>query len=166
MRREAVGVEGCLDGRPFAFLGPVPVWIVFALLAALVSAVVVTLSKAGIKNVPSSLAFAIQSVLIIIVAWAAVWWQGVGPELGKIDRKSWGFLIAAGILTGVSSLLTFKALSLGNASRTSPLDKVSLVFGIALAAIFLKEKLNWQIIVGAVLMAGGAVFIALSEPAD
>lgn len=35
-------------------------WIVFALLAALAAAVVTTLSKVGIKNVDSSLAFAIQ----------------------------------------------------------------------------------------------------------
>ena len=44
-------------------------WIVFSLLAAVSAAVVVTLSKAGIKNVDSSLAFAIQSVLILVVAW-------------------------------------------------------------------------------------------------
>lgn len=139
-------------------------WAVFALLAAVVTAVVVTLSKAGIKNVPPSLAFAIQSVLIIAVAWGAVWWQGVGQELARIDRKSWGFLIAAGILTGVSSLLSFKALSLGDASRASPLDKVSLVFAIALAAIFLKEKISWPVVVGAVLMVSGALFIAFAKP--
>ena len=139
-------------------------WVVFALLAALVTAVVVTLSKAGIKNVPPALAFAIQSVLIIAVAWATVLWQGLLPEIGKVDRKSWGFLVAAGVLTGVSSLLSFKALSLGDASRASPLDKVSLVFAIVLAAIFLKEKLSWPVVVGAVLMVSGALFIAFAKP--
>ncbi len=47
-------------------------WIVFALLAAITAGAVVTLSKAGIKNVDSSLAFAIQSVLIVLVAWSVV----------------------------------------------------------------------------------------------
>jgi transporter family protein len=35
---------------------------------------------------------------------------------------------------------------------------------VTLAVIFLKEKLNWQVVAGAALMAGGAVVIALSEP--
>ncbi|WP_375415876.1 EamA family transporter [uncultured Hymenobacter sp.] len=140
-------------------------WIFFALLAALVSAVVVILSKAGLRNVPPSLAFAIQSVLILIVAWSTVLWQKLLPELGKIERRSWLFLLAAGVLTGVSSLLSFRALSLGNASRVSPLTNVALVFSVTLAAIFLKEKLTWQIILGAVMMGSGALLIAFTKPA-
>ncbi|KAA9353877.1 MULTISPECIES: EamA family transporter [Larkinella] len=138
-------------------------WIVFSLLAALASAVVVTLSKAGIKQVDSSLAFAIQSVCILLVSWGVVIGQGNLPDVSRIERRVWIYLIAAGIITCVSSLLTFRALKLGDASRTSPLDKISLVFTIILAVIFLKEKINWQVIAGAVLMAGGAVLIALSK---
>lgn len=133
-------------------------------MAALTTAVVVTLSKAGIKNVPSALAFAIQSVLIIAVAWGTVAWQGLWPEIGRIERKSWLVLVAAGVLTGASSLLSFKALSLGDASRVSPLTNVALVFSVTLAAIFLKEKLTWQVVSGAALMASGAILIALSAP--
>ncbi len=136
-------------------------WILYALLAALAAAVVVTLSKAGIRNVPSSLAFAIQSVLILVVAWGTVLWQGVGPELARLERRSWLFLLA----TGVSSLLSFKALSLGNASRVSPLTNLALVFSVTLAAFFLKEKLTWQVMLGTALMASGALVIALAKPA-
>ena len=139
-------------------------WLVFALLAAVTAASVVTLSKAGIKNVPPSLAFSIQAVLIILVSWGTVLWEGLLPEIGKVDRKSWLFLIGAGVLTAASSLFSFRALSLGNASRVSPITSMSLVFAVVLAALFLKEKLTWQIIVGAALMAGGAILIAVGEP--
>ncbi|HEX8426618.1 EamA family transporter [Hymenobacter sp.] len=139
-------------------------WIVFSLLAALSAAVVVTLSKAGIKNVDSSLAFAIQSVLIVLVAWSVVAYQGNLPKVAAIDGHSWAFLIVAGVITCVSSLLSFRALSLGNASRVSPLDKVSLVFAIVLAAVFLKEKVSWQVMLGAGLMVVGAVVIAMAKP--
>ena len=144
---------------------PTCMWIVFALLAALVSALVVTLSKAGIKNVPPSLAFAVEAVLIVVVAWSTVLWQDLLPDIGKIERRSWLFLVAAGVLTGTSSLLSFKALSLGNASRVSPLTNVALVFSIALAAIFLKERITWQVLLGAALMASGALIIAFAKPA-
>ena len=139
-------------------------WVVFALLAAISAASVVTLSKSGIKNVPPSLAFAIQAVLIIVISWGTVLWEGLLPEIGKVDRKSWVFLVVAGVLTAASSLLSFRALSLGNASRVSPVTNVSLVFSVAPAALFLKRKLTWQVIVGAALMAGGAILIAMGEP--
>ena len=141
-------------------------WIVFALLAAIVSATVVTLSKAGVKNVPPSLAFAIQAVLIIVVSWGTVMWEGLLPEITKIDRKSWLFLLAAGVLTATSSLLTFRALSLGDASRVSPLTNTALVFSVLLAALFLKEKLSWQVLAGAGLMVAGAILIATTKPID
>ena len=134
------------------------------MLAAISAASVVTLSKSGIKNVPPSLAFAIQAVLIIVISWGTVLWEGLLLEIGKVDRKSWVFLVVAGVLTAASSLLSFRALSLGNASRVSPVTNVSLVFSVALAALFLKRKLTWQVIVGAALMAGGAILIAMGEP--
>ncbi len=136
-------------------------WIVLALFAALLAAVVVTLSKAGIRNVDSSLGFAIQSVLILIVSWSVVIWQGKLKDLSQVDTKAWVFLVLAGVLTCVSSLLTFAALKIGDASRVSPLERVSLVFAIILAVVFLKERLNWQLVVGALLMTGGAIIIAL-----
>ncbi|GGF24699.1 EamA family transporter [Hymenobacter cavernae] len=138
-------------------------WILFSLSAAFLAAVVITLSKAGIKNVDSSLAFAIQSVLILIVAWSVVIFQGHLPDVGRIERKAWIFLILAGVITCLSSLCSFHALKLGAASRTSALDKVSLVFSITLAVVFLKDKVNWQLIVGALLMAAGAVFVVYSD---
>ncbi|MBF9236279.1 EamA family transporter [Hymenobacter sp. BT683] len=141
-------------------------WVFFALLAAMVSASVVTLSKAGIKNVPPSLAFAVQAVLIILVAWGTVLWEGLLPDIGKIERRSWVFLIAAGVLTAASSLLSFRALSIGDASRVSPLTNVALVFSVVLAAVFLKEKLTWQVMLGAALMASGAIVIAMAKPSE
>ncbi|QMW06473.1 EamA family transporter [Spirosoma foliorum] len=138
-------------------------WIVFALSAALAAATVVTLSKAGIKHVDSSLAFAIQSVLIVVVSWTVVIAQGNLPDLARIERRVWIYLLIAGVLTCVSSLLSFRALKLGNASQVSPLTNFSLVFSIILAAVFLKEKLSWQVIAGAVMMAAGALTIALAK---
>jgi len=141
-------------------------WIVFALLAAVSSAVVVTLSKAAIKNVDSSLVFAVQSVLILVVSWGVVAWQGNLPDVMQIERRNWLYLVLAGIITCVSSLLAFYALKLGDASRVSPLERLSLVFAILFAVLFLKEQINWLVILGAVLMAIGAIVIAVAGPAS
>lgn len=138
-------------------------WVLFAMLAAVSAAIVTVLSKAGIKNVDSSLAFAIQSVLILIISWSVVWVQGNIPQVSSIDKKSWTFLIVAGVVTTLSSLFTFRALKLGDASQVNPIERVSLVFAIVLAAFFLKEKITGQVIIGAILMTAGAILIAFAK---
>ena len=90
-------------------------------------------------------------MLILIISSSVVIWQGNLPDVSRIDRRTWLFLILAGIITCVSSLLTFKALKIGDASRVSPQERVSLVFTIAFGAWFLKKRINWQIIAGAIL---------------
>jgi transporter family protein len=140
-------------------------WIVFALLAAFSAAVAITLSKAGLKNVDSSLAFALQSVLILIVAWSVVLVQKGYSGLATIDKRTWIYLGIAGVVTCLSSLFQFRALKLGEAALVSSLERLSLVFAILFAFFFLKEQINWKVIVGAALMIGGAVLIAFSRQA-
>lgn len=138
-------------------------WIVFALLAALAAGASVVLTKAGIKNLDSTLAFAVQSVIILLVAWATTIFQKNLSGISDIDKRTWFFLIGAGVATTLSSLFTFRALKLGDASLVSSLERLSLVFAIVFAVLFLKEKLSWQVVVGALLMIGGAVMIGLSQ---
>lgn len=83
-----------------------------------------------------------KSVLILLVSWSVVAWQGVLPDVTRIERKTWMYLVAAGVVTCISSLLSFRALKMGEASRTSSVERISLVFVIILAAVFLKEKLT------------------------
>ncbi len=143
-----------------------PMWILFALLAAVSAAVVTVLSKAGVKDLDSSLVFAIQAILIIIVSWGVVVVQGNTGQLKQIDGRTWIYIGVAGVVTAVSSLLTFKALKLGDASQVNPLERLSLIFAIVLAGVFLKEKITLQIIIGAVLMAAGAIVIAMAKKAS
>jgi transporter family protein len=139
-------------------------WITWALLAAVSAALVVVLTKAGLKNVDSSLAFAIQSIMILLITWSVVTYQGNFSDLKQIDTKGWILLILAGVATSLSTLFSFKALSMGPASYVTVVERLSLVFAIIMSIIFLKEKLTWQLAVGVTIMIGGAVLIALSDP--
>jgi bacterial/archaeal transporter family protein len=138
-------------------------WALYALLAALAAAVMATLTKAGLREVDSNVGLAVQSVLILLIAWGTVAFQGNLSELRELDGRSWTYLLLAGVVTGVSSLLLYRALKLGHASRVVPLDRLSLVFAILLGGVFLKEKVDWQVMVGGGLMAVGALIIALAH---
>jgi transporter family protein len=138
-------------------------WIVFALLAAATAGGAVVLTKVGLKDLDSSLAFALQSILILFTAWTVIAFQGNWKEIAPITGRIWFFIIAAGILTASSSLLSYKALKLGEASYVTALERLSLVFSVILAVIFLKDRLTWQSILGIILMLSGAVLVALTN---
>jgi len=140
-------------------------WIFWAVLAAIAAALVMVLTKAGLKSVDSSLAFAIQAIFILSITWGLVLFQGTARELRDIDMKSWVMLILAGIATTLSTLFSFKALSMGPASIVVTIERTSLVFTILLSVLFLKEKLTWQLVAGGSLILAGAILIALSETA-
>jgi len=136
-------------------------WLIYALLSAIFAALTAILAKIGVKDVNSNLATAIRTVVILLFAWGIVLYQGLHKHLPAISKYSLVFLILSGIATGMSWLFYFRALQLGNVSKVSPIDKLSLVFTIILAAIILKEKISFLILLGAILMSLGAVLIGL-----
>ena len=91
---------------------------------------------------------------------------GCGFQLGQrrfglSDRGQLGvLLVLSGLATGLSWLCYFRALQLGEASRVAPVDKLSVVIAIVLAAIFLHERLTWHQWVGGLLVFAGAVVLA------
>lgn len=138
-------------------------WIVYAILAAISAALVIVLTKAGLKNVDSNVAFAVQAVLIVAITWTVIAFQGSIVDLKKIEQKDWILLISAGVATTLSTIFSFKALSMGHASAVTTIERSSLVFAVILSIIFLKEKMTWQIVVGAALVLSGAILISLSK---
>jgi len=138
-------------------------WIIWAIGAAITAALVTVLTKAGLKNVDSSLAFALQSIFIVFITWSVVSWQGTFSNIKEIDSRAWVLLTCAGIATSLSTLFSFKALSMGPASYVTTIERSSLVIAIILSILFLKEKITWQLIVGGVLIISGAVLIAVSD---
>jgi transporter family protein len=64
------------------------------------------------------------------------------------------------VATGLSWLCYYRALQLAPASRVAPIDKLSVVFVVILAALFLRERLDWKVALGTALITAGAVIIA------
>lgn len=136
-------------------------WLAFALLSALFAALTAILAKIGVKNVDSNLATAIRTIVILIFAWGIVFFQRSQNSIANIPLTTSLFLVLSGITTGLSWLFYFRALQLGNASQVAPIDKLSLLLTVILAALILKEKLSFLILAGTLLMTIGAVLIIL-----
>ncbi|BBA07850.1 EamA-like transporter family protein [Streptococcus oralis SK255] len=136
-------------------------WFFFALLSAIFAALTSILAKIGIEGVPSNLATAIRTVVVILMAWAMVFLTNSQTEIVNISRKSWLFLILSGLATGASWLCYYKALQMGNATEVSAVDKFSLVITLVLAFFFLQDILTFKTIVGCILITIGTLVMIL-----
>ncbi len=136
-------------------------WFLWALLSAFFAGLTAILAKVGVENIDSNLATAIRTVVILVFAWSVALLTDRQP-LATIRGRTWIFLILSGLATGLSWLCYFRALQLGEASQVAPVDKLSVVIAIALAAIFLHERLTWHHYLGGLLIFTGAVVLALA----
>jgi transporter family protein len=137
-------------------------WLVWALLSAIFAAATALLAKLGVANVDPNLATAVRTTVVVVFAWIIALSLGTHNGLAHIERRSWIFLLASGVATGLSWLCYFRALSLGQASKVAPIDKLSVIFVIALAAPILGEAITARKILGGVLIAAGAIVLAFA----
>ena len=136
-------------------------WFVFAILSALFAALTSILAKVGIDGVNSNLATAIRTVVVVIMAWGMVFLTHAQSGLKEIGNKSWIFLILSGLATGASWLCYYKALQIGEASKVVPVDKLSVVFTLILAFVFLHEQFTAKSLIGCVLIGAGTLFMVI-----
>jgi transporter family protein len=130
-------------------------WIVFALLSAFFAALTSILAKIGIQNINSNMATAIRTVAVLIMSWAIVFITGKHNDILNIGHKNLLFLVLSGIASGLSWLCYYKALQTGEASKVIPIDKFSLVIGMILVFIILKETITVKTIIGGALITVG-----------
>ncbi|WP_010253902.1 EamA family transporter [Treponema primitia] len=136
-------------------------WILYALLSALFAALTSILAKIGIENINSNLAVAIRTVVVLILSWGIVFLTGKQQDLTNLGHKNLLFLVLSGIATGLSWLCYYRALQIGEASKVIPIDKFSVVIGMVLAFIILKETLTIKTIIGGVLITIGTFVLIL-----
>jgi bacterial/archaeal transporter family protein len=135
-------------------------WIAWALLSAFFAGITAVLAKIGVAGVDSNLATALRTTVVLLFTWGIASVTTPMASLRHFSNRTLLFLALSGIATGLSWLCYFRALQLGPASRVAPVDKLSVVFAIALSALVLGERLNWQHYVGGALIATGAMILA------
>ena len=131
--------------------------VIFALLSAIFAALTSILAKIGVENINSNFATAIRTIVVLIFSWGIVFVTGKQNDIVNIGHKSLLFLILSGIATGLSWLCYYRALQIGEASKVIPIDKSSVVIGIVLAFIILKETITIKSIIGGALITIGVL---------
>ena len=136
-------------------------WILFAFLSSIFAALTSILAKLGMEGIDSNLGTAIRTVVVLIMAWGIVLITGKHHGIENITTKGWTFLILSGLATGASWLCYYRALQIGDASKVVPIDKLSVVITLVLAAVILHEPFTFKSILGCILIATGTLLMVL-----
>ena len=139
-------------------------WWIYALLSSVTAALVAIFGKMGLQGVDSTLATALRSIIMAVFMVLAALSLGKfsGFTLASLSGRAWLFIALAGIAGALSWLFYFMALKMGLVNKVVVIDRLSLVFVVILSAMFLGESFTWKVALGAALMVGGALVIALA----
>lgn len=138
-------------------------WLIYALLSAATAALVAIFGKIGLKDIDANSATAIRAVIMTLFLLGVVLVQGKASQMGEIftQKRAMSFIVMSGVAGALSWLFYFLALKSGKVSQVGPIDKLSVVLAVALAFFFLGEKISWLNAAGVVLIAAGAVMVAI-----
>ncbi len=140
-------------------------WQAWAILSAVFAALTAIFGKIGVENINSDFATFIRTIVILGVLAAMLGLLGEYQSPMTISGKTYLFLALSGLATGASWLCYYRALKLGDAARVAPIDKLSVVLVAVFGVVFLGERLSGRNWLGVVLIAAGAVLVALRAPA-
>ena len=138
-------------------------WIFYAFLSAGTAALVAIFAKLGLKSIDGTLATTIRAIImtlfLLLVSVSLKKFNGFSFQ--SLSNREWMLIALSGIAGALSWLFYFFALKTGSASAVSAIDRLSVVFVVALAFLFLGEALTWKSATGAILIAIGAILITL-----
>lgn len=136
-------------------------WQFWALMSAAFAALTAIFAKVGVAEVQSDFATLVRTVVILVALAAILTATGGWQAPGTVSGRSWLFLVLSGLATGASWVCYFRALKLGDAARVAPIDKLSVVLVAVFGVVFLREYLSVTNWLGVVMIAGGAVLVAV-----
>lgn len=136
-------------------------WLLFALLSAFFAAVTSILAKIGIEDVPSNLATFLRTIVVLFAAWGIVFGRKKTKLVAATPKKDLLFLVLSGVATASSWLCYYYAIAYGRVSVVVPIDKLSILFTVALSVFVLKEKIKLRGYIGLALIVAGTICMAV-----
>ena len=151
-------------------------WITLALLGAFFAAIVQITSKAAL-NAKVFDAATLNLIRAVVMVFAFVGILTFELARGNRDpasllsspinewttQRALGIALLSGLAAAASWYFGYRALQLADVSKTYPIDKLSVAFGVMLAVLIFHERptsWNWT---GIVLMIAGAYLITLPK---
>jgi drug/metabolite transporter (DMT)-like permease len=133
-------------------------WLILG--TALISGVSIFLNKFGVSGFDPAVFTASKNIVVAVFLISTLLAFKEWRTLKTLSKKAWGQLALIGLIGGsVPFLLFFTGLQMTSAAQASFVHKTLFVWVALLAAYFLKEKINRNMVLGGVLLLAGNFFL-------
>lgn len=138
-------------------------WFWYAIFSAVFASLVAIFGKMGLRGIDTTLATTVRAVImagfLLITSLSLKKFNDF--SFSSFTGRDWIFIILSAVAGALSWLFYFSALKEGKATSVATIDKLSIVFVIIFAALFLGEELGVKSLAGAFLIVAGALLIVL-----
>ena len=141
-------------------------WLWFGIGGAIFAAAVNILSKTALKATDVFVALSLQSLLMLATLVTAATVMGRWDKVREMPGWAAWLLVASGVAGGLSWTFGYQCLQMADVSKATQVDKLSTVFALFMAVVFLKERpsvTNW---IGVALILAGAVCVSVTKTAS
>ncbi|MEK7060272.1 MAG: EamA family transporter [Patescibacteria group bacterium] len=138
-------------------------YIIYALLGAVMASAGTIFAKLGLKGVDANLLTAIRGIVMaLIVSLAALSFGKLTvTALSSLSTKQWIFVVLSGLGGALSWIFFYQALSVGPTVAVTVIDKLSITFTAILAIFVLSEGITLQAGIGLALVVLGTLLVAI-----
>ena len=137
--------------------------ILWAAATGVTIALYTVLDAQGVRAAPSALSYIVWTYLAIGGGIGGFFALRRGKLFIVAARSEWKAGLAAGAMSIVTYGLALAAYRIGATPRLAALREVSIVFGVGIAVVFLREKLTRSRVLGIAAIAAGAVTLLASR---
>ncbi|TSC55064.1 MAG: putative membrane protein [Parcubacteria group bacterium LiPW_30] len=138
-------------------------WFWYAIFSAVFASLVAIFGKMGLRGIDTTLATTVRAVImagfLLITSLSLKKFNDF--SFSSFTGRDWIFIILSAVAGALSWLFYFSALKEGKTTSVATIDKLSIVFVIIFAALFLGEELGVKSLAGAFLIVAGALLIVL-----
>ena len=138
-------------------------WITAAIFSAVFAGLTAILAKCGIRKTNSDVATALRTIVVLVFSFLMVLIVGSAESIAGISAKSWLFLVLSGLATGASWICYFKALSMGDVNKVTPIDKSSIILTVILAILVFGETHNIAVKLTGTVLIGIGTFLMIEK---
>lgn len=138
-------------------------YIIYALLGAVMASLGTIFAKLGLKGVDANLLTAIRGIVMaLIVSIAALSFGKLSvTAIQALSPRQWLFVVLSGLGGALSWIFFYQALSFGPTVAVTVIDKLSVVFTAILAVVVLAEGITVQAGVGLALVFLGTFLVSV-----
>jgi len=138
-------------------------YIIYALLGAIMASMGTIFAKLGLKGVDANLLTAIRGIVMAIIVSVAALSFGklTVTSISSLSTKQWVFVILSGLGGALSWIFFYQALSVGPTVTVTVIDKLSVVLTAILAIVVLAEGITLQTGIGLALVFIGTLLVSV-----